>query len=87
MLVNTEFPAVDAFKFAFIGPLLAALVRPLGGWLADRLGGAMITFWIFAVMAVVPLVATLFLPAAGGRRQPYRLRAGIHGPVRCGRHR
>jgi NNP family nitrate/nitrite transporter-like MFS transporter len=65
MLVNTEFPAADAFKFAFIGPVLAALVRPLGGWLADRLGGAMITVWIFAVMAVAPLVAVFFLPTAG----------------------
>ena len=43
MLVNTQFPAADAFKFAFIGPVLAALVRPLGGWLADRMGGATIT--------------------------------------------
>jgi NNP family nitrate/nitrite transporter-like MFS transporter len=39
---------VDAFKFAFIGPLLAALVRPIGGWLSDRIvGGAIITFWSF----------------------------------------
>ena len=66
MLVNTEFPAADAFKFAFIGPVLAALVRPLGGWLADRMGGAIITVWIFVVMAVAPLVAALFLPSAGG---------------------
>ena len=39
MLVNTQFPAVDAFSFAFVGPLLGALVRPIGGWLADRVGG------------------------------------------------
>ena len=26
------------------------------GWLADRVGGAMITFWIFVVMAIAPLV-------------------------------
>jgi NNP family nitrate/nitrite transporter-like MFS transporter len=66
MLVNTEFPAVDAFKFAFIGPLLAAIVRPIGGWLADRRGGAIITVWIFVVMAVSPLVAAFFLPTAAG---------------------
>ena len=66
MLVNTEFPAVDAFQFAFIGPLLAALVRPIGGWLADRQGGATITFWSFVVMAVAPLAAILFLPGADG---------------------
>ena len=66
MLVNTEFPTVDAFKFAFIGPLLAALVRPIGGWLADRQGGAMITFWSFLVMAVAALAVILFLPGADG---------------------
>jgi NNP family nitrate/nitrite transporter-like MFS transporter len=65
MLVNTEFPTVDAFKFAFIGPLLAALVRPIGGWLADRNGGARITFWSFAVMAAAPLAAIPFLPMPG----------------------
>ena len=64
MLVNTEFPTVDSFKFAFIGPLLAAMVRPIGGWLADRMGGAIITFWVFVVMALAPLVAVFFLPAA-----------------------
>jgi NNP family nitrate/nitrite transporter-like MFS transporter len=65
MLVNTQFPTVDAFKFAFIGPVFAALVRPIGGWLADRLGGAIITFWVFVVMALAPLVAVSFLPTAG----------------------
>ena len=66
MLVNTEFPTVDAFKFAFIGPLLAALVRPIGGWLADRQGGAAITFWSFAVMAAASLAAVPFLPSGEG---------------------
>ncbi|MER2529522.1 MAG: MFS transporter, partial [Candidatus Competibacter denitrificans] len=47
MLVNTAFPTANTFKFAFVGPLLAALVRPLGGWLSDRIGGAIITCWVF----------------------------------------
>jgi NNP family nitrate/nitrite transporter-like MFS transporter len=64
MLVNTEFPAVNAFSFAFVGPLLGALVRPVGGWLADRLGGAKITVGVFVVMTVAPLAAALFLPDA-----------------------
>ena len=66
MLVNTVFPGVDAFQFAFIGPLLAAFVRPIGGWLADRVGGAVITLGIFLIMAVAPLGATAFLPGANG---------------------
>ena len=65
MLLNTQFPAVDAFKFAFVGPLLGALVRPIGGWLADRVGGAIITFWIFVVMMIAPLAAMSFLPTNG----------------------
>jgi NNP family nitrate/nitrite transporter-like MFS transporter len=65
MLVNTQYPAVDAFAFAFVGPLLGALVRPIGGWLADRVGGAKITVGVFLVMAVTPLVAASFLPGAG----------------------
>jgi NNP family nitrate/nitrite transporter-like MFS transporter len=70
MLVNTQFPAVDAFGFAFVGPLLGALVRPIGGWLADRVGGAIITFWVFVVMTIAPLAAAFFLPAAGAEGNP-----------------
>ncbi|MFZ1324565.1 MAG: MFS transporter [Candidatus Contendobacter sp.] len=66
MLVNTAFPAADAFKFAFVGPLLAALVRPLGGWLSDRIGGAAITAWVFATMTAASLGALLFLPGPNG---------------------
>jgi NNP family nitrate/nitrite transporter-like MFS transporter len=66
MLINTEFPAVDAFKFAFVGPLLGALVRPIGGWLADRVGGAMITVWVFVVMTIAPLAAAFLLSSASG---------------------
>ena len=65
MLVNTQFPAVDAFSFAFVGPLLGALVRPIGGWLADRVAGARITVGVFVVMMIAPLAAAFFLPAAG----------------------
>ncbi len=65
MLVGTQFPATDAFKWAWSLPVTAALVRPVGGWLADRVGGAKITLWIFVVMAVAPLYAAYCLPGAG----------------------
>ena len=35
-LLSTLFPASEAKHWAFVGPLLGALVRPLGGWLSDR---------------------------------------------------
>jgi NNP family nitrate/nitrite transporter-like MFS transporter len=33
------------------GPLVGSLIRPLGGHLADRYGGARVTFWNFVAMA------------------------------------
>ena len=43
---------IKAAYLTFLGPLLGSLVRPVGGRLADRLGGARVTFWTFVAMAV-----------------------------------
>ena len=37
LLIKSQFPAVDPVKYAFLGPLIGALVRPLGGWLSDKI--------------------------------------------------
>jgi NNP family nitrate/nitrite transporter-like MFS transporter len=42
---------IDAAYLTFLGPLLGSLVRPVGGLLADRWGGALVTFWNFVAMA------------------------------------
>ena len=42
---------IDAAYLTFLGPLLGSLIRPVGGYLADRLGGAQVTFWNFVAMA------------------------------------
>jgi NNP family nitrate/nitrite transporter-like MFS transporter len=42
---------VDAAYLTFLGPLLGSLIRPAGGALADRLGGARVTLWNFVAMA------------------------------------
>ena len=51
LLIKSQFPNVDAMKFAFLGPLVGALARPVGGWIADKFGGAPVTFWNFVAMA------------------------------------
>jgi NNP family nitrate/nitrite transporter-like MFS transporter len=40
-----------AASLTWLGPLLGSLIRPLGGSLADRYGGARITCWNFVAMA------------------------------------
>ncbi|MFF4345190.1 nitrate/nitrite transporter [Kitasatospora sp. NPDC001540] len=49
---------LQAAQLTFLGPLLGSVVRPLGGKLADRFGGARITLWNFAAMAVAASVVT-----------------------------
>ena len=29
----------------WLGPLVGSLIRPVGGWLSDKLGGANVTHW------------------------------------------
>lgn len=43
---------LQAASLTFIGPLLGSLIRPVGGRLADRFGGARITLGTFAAMAL-----------------------------------
>ena len=55
---------VKAAYLTFLGPLLGSLIRPVGGALADRLGGARVTFWNFVAMAVGAGVVLVASPAA-----------------------
>ncbi|AXK33139.1 NarK/NasA family nitrate transporter [Streptomyces armeniacus] len=47
---------LQAASLTFIGPLLGSLIRPVGGQLADRLGGARVTLWNFALMTAASAV-------------------------------
>ncbi|MGD9602355.1 MAG: MFS transporter [Gammaproteobacteria bacterium] len=42
--------APSAFTYAWIGPFVGALIRPVGGWISDRVGGALVTQVTCAVM-------------------------------------
>jgi len=44
--------APPALTYAWIGPFVGALIRPMGGWIADKFGGSIVTQIISAVMVV-----------------------------------
>jgi len=69
LLIKSQFPGVNPLAYAWLGPLVGAVVRPFGGWLADKLGGARVTLWNFIVMGLAVVGVTFFLPSAGNEGQ------------------
>jgi MFS transporter, NNP family, nitrate/nitrite transporter len=65
LLIKSQFPSVNPLAYAWMGPLVGAVVRPFGGWLSDKLGGARVTFWNFVVMAAAVAGVLSFLPVHG----------------------
>lgn len=66
LLVKSQFPRIDVLQYAWLGPLVGALMRPAGGWLSDQIGGARVTFWNFIGMGLGVLAVLQFLPQDGG---------------------
>jgi NNP family nitrate/nitrite transporter-like MFS transporter len=58
LVLQTQFgrTPLQAAYVTFIGPLLGSLIRPVGGALADRFGGAKITLWNYVAMAAATTV-------------------------------
>ena len=54
-IVNPYAP--DIFSYVFLGAALGAAIRPIGGWLSDKCGGARVTHWDTMVM----IIATCFV--------------------------
>lgn len=52
LVLQNQFHAtpLHAAQWTFLGPLLGSLSRPIGGWMSDRWGGALVTFWNFIGM-------------------------------------
>src|SRR6201998_1826312 len=60
LLIKTQFPAIT-IAIAFLGPLVGSVARPFGGLLADKVGGAIVTFWNFIAMAAATIGVLYFV--------------------------
>ena len=57
--IPTESIGINFAYYAFLGALVGSIARPFGGWLADKYGGARVTFWTFVAM-IVGTLAVLY---------------------------
>ncbi len=69
MLLQSQFQHEGLLHWAWVGPFVGALLRPLGGWLADRSGGGRVTFWSFVAMALGAAVVLQCLPHSSAAGQ------------------
>jgi NNP family nitrate/nitrite transporter-like MFS transporter len=60
LLIKTQFPAITV-GIAFLGPLVGSVARPFGGLLADKIGGAIVTFWNFIAMGAATVGVMYFV--------------------------
>ncbi|MCP3972988.1 MAG: NarK/NasA family nitrate transporter [bacterium] len=61
-LVNPNGPS--ALTFAWMGPFIGAFIRPLGGWIADKVGGAKVTQWVSVTMIASALGVAYYMNKA-----------------------
>lgn len=67
-LINADGPS--ALMFAWTGPFIGALIRPLGGMVADKIGGAKVTQIISVVMIASALGVAYFMKLAYASATP-----------------
>ena len=65
LLTKQEFPDVNPIQYAFLGPLVGALMRVIGGWLSDKFAAAKVTQVSFVVMIIAVYGVMQFLPQNG----------------------
>jgi len=56
--------APSALTYAWMGPFIGAFIRPLGGWIADRVGGARVTHYVAIVMTASALGVAYYMRQA-----------------------
>ena len=67
-LNNPNAPSVLAY--AWIGPFVGAAVRPIGGWISDKVGGSIVTQIISAVMVAASVAVGYVMMQAYGSATP-----------------
>ncbi|HEY1128741.1 MAG TPA: antiporter [Roseateles sp.] len=65
---NPNAPTVLAY--AWIGPFVGAAVRPIGGWISDKIGGSIVTQVISAVMVAASVAVGYVMMQAYGSATP-----------------
>lgn len=66
--VNANGPS--ALMYAWMGPFIGALIRPVGGWIADKIGGALVTQICSVVMVLSALGVAHYMKAAYASATP-----------------
>ncbi|MBL4692852.1 MAG: NarK/NasA family nitrate transporter [Magnetovibrio sp.] len=61
-IINANGPS--ALMYAWMGPFIGALIRPVGGWIADKVGGAKVTQMVSIVMIASALGVAYYLKQA-----------------------
>ncbi|MGF1758627.1 MFS transporter [Photobacterium sagamiensis] len=67
-LTNANGPS--ALMYAWMGPFIGALIRPVGGWVADKIGGAKVTQFCAVIMVASALGVAYFMKAAYSSATP-----------------
>ena len=62
--------APSALTYAWIGPFVGAAVRPIGGWISDKVGGSIVTQVISAVMVFASAAVGYVMQQAYGSATP-----------------
>jgi len=66
--INPNGPS--ALMYAWMGPFIGALIRPVGGKIADKFGGAIVTQWVSIVMTISALGCAYYMKAAYASATP-----------------
>ncbi len=71
--------APSALTYAWMGPFIGAAVRPIGGWVSDKVGGSIVTQAISAVMVLASVAVGHVMMQAYASATPERYFAAFLG--------